>query len=315
MTEKNQNAPASQVASGKKQPDLVFKQLTLEKALETGLKNISTEIHLPQSTRGDLILTVPEGSELKLEKTLFDFFRAINVVEFKSENDPFDERKFLKNVMRVDAIYNEDENLTFEKLLNVFVLAHLPQNFLRFAQEFGYEFEKTKNREWLLQENFGFQRVAIVICEKLPLEEKYYQWLVFAPSKTKKWHDFVKQLILTGKDDELLKAASAMREKEAQMVYKELIDSGELDPQEKARITKDRIEAIQIALNDFQKNPEELSLALSGIQPEKILSGLKPEERVAGLKPEEIAQGLNSLSPEEREKILALLLKQSDEKK
>lgn len=59
-------------------PDLIFKLLTRQDAIQAGLVPVETE--LQYSTRTDLVLDVPPG--LDLTGTAFDFFRAKNVVEF-----------------------------------------------------------------------------------------------------------------------------------------------------------------------------------------------------------------------------------------
>ena len=106
--------------------------------------------------------------------------------------------------------------------MNVIITARWPSSFLKFCKAGGYEFRKAYGREWLLQGEFGFQQVAIVVCERLPLNEKYFEWIFFAPSNSKKWQAFVDSIILSGEYSELLEAALSMRPVEVFMAYQRL---------------------------------------------------------------------------------------------
>ncbi len=64
-------------------PDPLFKRLTRDEAERVGLE--ATETQLQFSPRADLILTVPPG--VNTDGTLFDFFRRVNVIEFKGESE------------------------------------------------------------------------------------------------------------------------------------------------------------------------------------------------------------------------------------
>lgn len=80
-------------------------------------------------------------------------------------------------------------------------------------------------RKWLCRERFGTQEIAIVICELLPVEPKYYPWLLFAPTKSEAWRECVRELILNrDKYRDLLEEAAALRMKQVNEVYKELIE-------------------------------------------------------------------------------------------
>ncbi len=66
-----------------KRPDFVFKLLTKLQAVELGLEVRDTEQQPPYNTLGDLTLAVP--AQVQIAGTMFDFFRSLNVIEFKSE--------------------------------------------------------------------------------------------------------------------------------------------------------------------------------------------------------------------------------------
>jgi hypothetical protein len=61
----------------------------------------------------------------------------------------------------------------------------------------------------------GGKDIVVVVCGRLPLERQYFEWLLFAPSTSQKWRDFVTMLAEAG-ERELLVVAQEMRPKEYQ---------------------------------------------------------------------------------------------------
>lgn len=262
------NFSESQRAGARQRPDPLFKELIREVALETGLQIHQTE--LSQFTRVDLVLAVP--AQISLENTLFDFFRPLNVVEFKSENDPLNIDEFIKNAVRVYLVYLQEPLVTFERLLNVIITARQPREFLKTAPQEGCPFVRNKDRPWLYEGRFGFQEVRIVNCEKLPIEKRYFPWLLFAPAKSRKWRDYIVELERQN-NKPLLQAARVMRPKEYAMVLKDierLLDATELSPAEFEQLERDRLDAIKILLKGKKARRRRL-LA-------QILGELDPEE-------------------------------------
>jgi hypothetical protein len=47
-------------------------------------------------------------------------------------------------------------------------------------------------QEWRLHYRIGLIDVNIVVCRLLPMQERYYQILLFAPAGSPKWTEFVK---------------------------------------------------------------------------------------------------------------------------
>ena len=82
--------PDDQTAGNSEQrsvlPDALFKLVTRAEALRFGLKLLESEAQY--TTRADLITEIPEG--LDVSSSMFEFFRPVTVMEFKSENDKFD---------------------------------------------------------------------------------------------------------------------------------------------------------------------------------------------------------------------------------
>lgn len=282
-------------------PDVLFKIVTSETVVEMGLKLGPTERPIPASMRDDLLILVPEG--VSVQNTIFDFFKPVNVVEFKSENDvTLDEREFLKNVIRVHALYIQDKILTVEQMLNVYVSSHRPINLIKFMQEHGYDFKGTEEREWLLAGQFGLVDVAIVICEKLPIEPKYYQWLLFAPTNSKTWHDFVVKLFKSGEQfSKLVEYVVSMRPKEASMIYQELekmAKAGEIDREEFEKLDQERFDLLSVLFKDaLETSPRSQDVTKLFVQT---------------ISPEQLADAYPHLTPEERAQLVKLLQKEPE---
>jgi len=294
-----QSLEDSQPASSSR-PDPLFKLLTKIEAEQLGLEAIETEFQY--STRADLVLSVPPG--LALEGTLFDFFRSINVLEFKSEGDRFDLREYIRNDVRTGLSLLQGQDTNFDNTLNLMVVARKPRSFLNAAKKRGLIFRREKGRPWLWQGKVGFQDVAIVVCRDLPLEPIYYSWLVFAPSDSSKWKEYIEILVREGRIG-LLEVVQKLRPRElyAMLKYKgrdleELARvEGWVPPIDDPEVEELQVEVINMMLQNLvAKKSKKVGLIVSKLKPEERLSGLKPEERLSGLKPEERAELLKLLT-------------------
>jgi hypothetical protein len=258
----------SDSADSEVRPDPAFKLITTEEAKTLGLVVQQSELQF--ETRTDLILTVPEG--IATENTLFDFFRTASVVEFKSENDPLTLEEYIRNQIRTDIWFLQTKAGSYDKILNVLVLARSPTKFFEIAEERGIKFNNSAERKWLWQGRVGFQDVAIVVCRELPLELKYYKWLLFAPAKSNKWKRFIRRLI-DEKNIELLTLARKLRPKEVGMLTAdEFLEKmlAEFTPKEREAYNKQQAEAGLIYLRFFSRFPEQF---------EEILNELSEEQR------------------------------------
>ncbi len=298
-TDQNTDQPTSS-----SRPDPVFKLLTRLEAEQYGLQAIETE--LQYSTRADLILAVPPG--LSLADTMFDFFRAVNVIEFKSQNDKFDLREYARNALRTYLQFLQGKDQGFENILNLIISSRQPRTFLRYAEQHGVIFKQEPSKPWLWRKQGGFQEVIILVCRALPLEQRYYPWLAFAPSNTRKWQNYLVNLFLQG-NEPLLEVIRQIRPKEyaemnqqMQEKLKEALHNPEFLKEIHQPIEVDQTLSAQLLLEAIaEDHPEDLSEVLGVLEPEERLSGLKPEERLSGLK------------PEEREALLKLLTEQVKE--
>jgi hypothetical protein len=163
--------------------DPFFKEITRLEAVQAGLEAIETEYQ--QTFRGDLVLkTTPQSH---LQNTLFDFFYTYNVVEFKSENDKFDEIEFAKTEVRSRLLLIQKIGATYANTLNVIVCAREPKKLLDYMRQRGYSVAINTERPWQIECKVGLVDVIIVVCYKLPLEKLYYSWLAFTPSDNAKW--------------------------------------------------------------------------------------------------------------------------------
>ncbi len=283
-------------------PDPVFKLLTRQEAERHGLQLGETEVQY--STLADLVLLVPP--EASLQNTMFDFFRPVNVLEFKSQGDQLDLKEYIRNQIRTDIQFLRGKELEYRNVLNVIVSSRRPKSFLEYASQVGVAFTPEIGKPWLLRGQVGFQAVAIVICSELPLEERYYQWLVFAPTDTLKWRNYVIALFRK-QNQELLRYIKTMRPKEYSMINSEaeivelLKAEGFITAEYEAWVEQELMEATRRTWPRISKqHPEVINELLSQLPPEERLAGLDPEQRLAGLDPE---QRLAGLDPEEEKEL------------
>jgi hypothetical protein len=125
-------------------------------------------------------------------------------------------------------------------------------------------FTRDPNREWLWWSKVGYQKIAMVICRDLPIEKRFYKWLLFAPSNSNKWRDFVRQLRLEG-ETELLELAESLRPEDFNMavlkrtaaeIWEEMRRIGALTPEVEAQLERERDEAIQELLLDLDNRED-----------------------------------------------------------
>ncbi len=272
-------------------PDPYFKFLTRLEAEQLGLQALESEF--PQTTRADLVLLVPSG--LPLENTLFDFFRAVNVVEFKSQGDRFDLSEYIKNQIRTDLQFLQSKDQSYTNILNVIVSSRLPRSFLEVANQHGVLFQPEPDRPWLWRGQVGFQTVVLLVCQKLPLEQRFYPWLIFAPANGRKWRKLVERLLQQG-NRSLLELIEKMRPKEYAMITNDLADKI-AEALKRPEFHEPIEESLELQIEMLLEDLEEESLEALG----KVLSVLKPENRLVGL------------TPKDRTKLLKLLLLQAEQ--
>jgi hypothetical protein len=219
--ETNQPDQDQEKVSNSIRPDPLFKNVTRKAALAAGLELLDVE--LPQLLRADLVLAVPQGKDLS--DTMFDFLAAYSIVDFKSENDDFDKFKLATNLARSLLFYAQNKQLTYHQILTVFVCAERPDRVINHVKAEKMLLVPDPATPWLIPAQFGSLQIAIVVCRLLPLERRYYDWLMFDPPTSLKWREFVRMLLRNG-ERALLEQLKRLRLSSSLHISK-LITSGE----------------------------------------------------------------------------------------
>ncbi|MEI6045977.1 MAG: hypothetical protein WCS37_16630 [Chloroflexota bacterium] len=210
----------------------------------------------------DIILTVPEGVDIS--GTLFEFFLTYAIVEFKSNKDDFGRFEFAKDLIRTHLFLSKNETIPPNQLLTVFVCPESPDIILDALRAEGIPLESDPATPWLFRGQVWELEVAIVVCELLPLEERFYSWLYFAPATSLKWHDFVKMLLLKGEIDHLEVAMQLNLREFILVTLESKVQVEGFSPEEQQAYQRNLLELIE--------------LQLEGLTPEERLGGITPEE-------------------------------------
>ncbi len=266
--------------------DPAFKLITSRVAQEADLKVIGAELH--QTLTAALVLEIPSEASAKLESSLFSFLIGYQyaIVEFKGQNDPFTLRKFLTNMARTALFCLKREEVEINKVLNLFVCSRYLQEILGLANAVPDRpsFTNSPEQPWLWRASFFFQEVIIVVCRDLPIEPRFYDWLLFAPASTIKWWAFVRTAIQEGRRD-LIEILIKLRPREVKDM---VIDVNELlsqlDPKERERLNNDWTEVLQEELPRMMvEEPENARKILSRLDLTKMV-GFLSSEQVAQLR-------------------------------
>jgi hypothetical protein len=298
--------PVKVFTEPRKKPNLsdpFFKHVTKKIATTLGIK--PSESSIQHNTLADTVLIVPP--DISVAETLFDSFRRVNVLEFKSiADDPLSVREFIKNQTRTNVLYLDEPESDYRDYLSVYVTARNPQEFLKEARAEGFRFKAVKDKPWLLEGKCGVQPVLLVVCRKMPLETPYLYWLAFASMDREKWFNYM-LTVVRHKDPALIHLIRKMRRKEYDAIMsniqflEELHKEGLLTPEEKEALELETIEALEDDYMDMVKNkpykldkfvenmsPEGKKAFLERLPSELRIEGLKPEERLVGLTPQQL---------------------------
>jgi len=313
-TSRTTKRKTSRKISGKEEnlirPDPMFKEVTTNKAKVFGVNQLSIE--LPQLLRADLILAVPKGKDLS--GTLFDFLLPYSILEFKSTNDDFDQFEFAKNLARTFLFFSEYKTIPYNQLLTAFVCSEQPDSVLEHLKAEGITIEIDPTTPWLLRCRIWSLEIVMVVCRLLPLEERFYDWLQFAPATSVKWRKFVKLMLLKGEKNQL-KMIMKLHLKEFRLMTIDIKEHlKELSPEQRKEYEEELLGFAEDCMTGLEElNPQMAKRFISGVKPELRLAGLAPEERLAGLAPEERLAGLTpeqrlaGFTPEELQKYLDLM--------
>jgi hypothetical protein len=180
----------------------------------------------------------------------------------------------------------------YERFLNVYVLSRYPKDFLEEAARNGIIFSRDAEREWLWWTTVGYQKIALVVCRDLPIEKRFYKWLLFAPSESNKWRDFIHHLE-DESNAELLRLAKTLRPEDFSMakrtadeIWEEVRQMGALTPEVEADLARQRQRGIEIILADLEhKSHYQIKFVVKHMNKEqaaRLVEGL-PIARIAVL--------------------------------
>ncbi|MEI7557062.1 hypothetical protein [Candidatus Chlorohelix sp.] len=287
-------------------PDPMFKEVTTSIAKVVGINQMSIE--LPQLLRADLILAVPEGKDLS--GTLFDFLLPYSIIEFKSTNDDFDRFEFAKNLARTHLFFSQYKKIPYQQLLTVFVCSEQPDTIIDYLKAVETPLESDPATPWLLRCRIWLLEVAIVVCRLLPLQERFYDWLQFAPATSVKWREFVTLMLLKGEKNQL-EVIMKLHLKEFRLMRIDIKEHlKELSPEQRKEYEEELLGFAEDCINDLgELNPQMAKRFISGVKPEIRLAGLTPEQRLEGLTPEQV---MAKFTPEQLQKYLDLITQRTN---
>jgi hypothetical protein len=195
----------------------------------------------------------------------------------------------------------QDKEADYSKYLNVYVVSRYPKKFLDSAAENGIVFTQEPNKPWMLRAKVACQDVVIIICRELPLERRYYSWLLFAPSDSKRWESFIRRL-QDESETELLTEAERLRPKEfyriMQSTQELLRQEGVWTPEVQAYYDKQRQEIVEMILSDPNgQDPFGMSFFLKYMDDQQLDMVVNALNRV------KFAALLNYLEPEQLERV------------
>ncbi len=285
-------------------PDTLFKLLTRREVEDTKLRLADSEIQ--HVTRTDLVIKVPEG--IDTAGTIFDFCAPTTVLEFKSENDPFGIREFTANYTRTAILFLQSKEEDYSLFLNAYVVARYPKEFLDNAPANGILFTVDEKQPWLRRAIVGGQRIVLIVCRDLPIERRFYRWLLFAPSDGKKWKEFVRRL-KTEDEEELLGLAKQLRPQEfntvkldAKEIWEEVRKEGALTPEVEARLARERAKGVEILLSDLEnKDYYQMKFSVDDMTDEQL------SYMVNTLHPFRLVGLMDYLKPYQIERIMPLI--------
>jgi hypothetical protein len=299
-----------------KRPDPAFKQVLTDVARKVGLKRGPTELQISQTTSSDMLLLVPSGTDVR--NSLFEFFRAVNIIEFKSANDLLTLETLNIQLARLYLLLAENKDYQFETTLNIIVSARYPSEVFRYCAARGYTFKSERTKGWLYRANLGLQDVVVVVCEYLPLEPLYLNWLIFAAADGETWREAI---LLAVKEHrlEILKLAREMHPKEYEAMGSKIkLLFEQYSPQERERLKRDWFEVLKDVLPQMgREEPRDLGELLAEVEPKTLGQALDNLEAsnlgqaLGNLEINNLAQALNQLTPEQRALLLKLLTDKS----
>ena len=262
--------------------DPTFKNVTSQAARARGINIVGAE--LPQTVTADLIFELNEDTDLT--DSLFSFLSGYRfaVVDFKGPNDPLDMPKLLLNVARTALFCAKNPQVSVRQVLNLLVCSRYPANILKepAAQNIvGFHQPDPEKQPWLWLGRYVFQEIIIVVCRDLPIEERFFDWLLFMPADIKKWPVTVRQFLAAGRYD-LVALSRNLHPKEFNEMKLEITLSditANMTQRERKQYYKDLAALLRTELNELLvESPEDAREMISKVEPQQLADVLTDEQ-------------------------------------
>jgi hypothetical protein len=157
---------------------------------------------------------------------------------------------------------------------------------------------------------------------RLPIQRRFYRWLLFAPSDGKRWTEFILKLKKEEGNEELLGIAEQLRPKEFQMlninakeIWDEVRREGGLTPEVEAQLARERAEGIEILLNNLDNRDYiQMTLPFDSMTDEQVsrlvngLSGIRVAGLISYLTPTQIERLLPHIKSEKQRQLIQDLM-------
>ena len=132
---------------------------------------------------------------------------------------------------------------------------------------------------WLRRCYIGLQEVVIVICNLLPVEPRYADWLIFTPTDQPKWREAVRMFArernwrLLDMARDLNKTRFAKMDAELKEIF---LTYGSEDREQFIKEQREAYDAMTFSMK--QNDPEGWKEALTKLEPEELAESLSSEQ-------------------------------------
>ncbi|MEI6045092.1 MAG: hypothetical protein WCS37_12140 [Chloroflexota bacterium] len=259
--------------------DPAFKEVTGKMARASGLNVVGAE--LPQILAADFVLEIPDDANL--ENTLFSYLKGYRyaVLDFKGPNDRLNMPKLLNNFARTALFCIKNPQVKVSQVVNLLVCSRYPQELLRPIKGVcGFTRPDSVNQPWLWYGKFTFQEIIIIVCRDLPIESRFFEWLVFIPADNSRWKETVKAFFAANRLD-LVSFAHALHPKEFETMELDLDFKKiyrDLDPKERERLHDDWADVLQTELPEMAlTRPNSFKRLLASVETKKVIEALSDD--------------------------------------
>ena len=285
-------------ATGRDFLDPVFKEVMALNFAQLSLP-VETQVEVSRlpRTMDALVVLEQETERSKVhEKTIFNYFRVHNQIEFKGKEDPLTQSGY--HLIRGRSyLYLGEKNISSSVMTVTIISARQPRKLL-YHSHLDVSWESESAGHYRSTDHFP---VNLFVCNELELVPKNYPLLLFATSK-EKFRQFVERIV--GEEDITYIYYASRIEPE---LTKEILDMAG-----KQSLYEKQLQRIVESMGtDLLKKmtPEErmdgltVSERVQGLTVDERVQGLTVDERLAGLSQED----LQNLEPDVKMAVLRLL--------